>query len=73
MLLRRFLAVSTGMLLAQNAALLSTLGLSNRVHRGPAPRASRAHKVTRSYTPNGERECARRRRQIAAGQIKVMC
>lgn len=33
-----------------------------------APRVRRASKY---YTPNGPRECARRRRQIEAGQLRV--
>lgn len=35
---------------------------------GAAPRRRRPSKY---YTPNGERECARRRRQIANGQLRV--
>jgi hypothetical protein len=44
---------------------------------GPAPRVSkresgrRPRKVSRYYTPNGKRECARRRRQIELGQLRV--
>lgn len=46
---------------------------------GPAPRVfkrepgpgRRPRKASRYYTPNGERECARRRRQIELGQLRV--
>lgn len=36
--------------------------------RSAPPRRRRASKL---YTPNGKRECARRRRQIEAGQLRV--
>lgn len=38
--------------------------------RGALP-GRRPRKASRYYTPNGERECARRRRQIANGQLRV--
>lgn len=47
----------------------------------PSPTISRRHRyrqttlcfhgATKLYAPNGKRECARRRRQIAAGQLSV--
>jgi hypothetical protein len=30
-----------------------------------------ARRISRLYTPNGKRECARRRRQIELGQLRV--
>jgi hypothetical protein len=38
-------------------------------HHGSPGRAPR--RASKYYQPNGERECARRRRQIAAGYLRV--
>jgi hypothetical protein len=60
------------------AALLGLLRPVPRLARSPFPAlptfgrsAPRARRISRLYTPNGARECARRRRQIANGQLRV--
>lgn len=37
----------------------------------PAPRSAKQHNRSTAFAPNGNRECERRRRQIAAGQIRA--
>jgi len=58
--IRNLLAITTGM-----SAL-------SRIEPGAIDfSAPRVRKPCKTYAPNGERECARRLRQIAAGTLKA--
>jgi hypothetical protein len=60
---------------------LVALAMLARPHVAPPPRivdrraggspGRAARKPSKYYTPNGARECARRRRQIEMGQLRV--
>jgi len=67
----RMLVISPLVALAMLARplLTSPARIVDRRAGGSPGRAPR--KASRYYTPNGMRECARRRRQIANGQLRV--
>ncbi|MFZ5715790.1 MAG: hypothetical protein ACOY3N_23430 [Bradyrhizobium sp.] len=68
----RMLVISPLVALAMlmRPALMSTPRIIDR-RAGAGSPGRRPRKASRYYTPNGLRECARRRRQIANGQLRV--
>ena len=53
------------------AAALAAIPLPRRpLQVGPGQRRLRRGRFGKTYTPNGDRECARRARQIAKGSLR---
>lgn len=62
--------IALAMLAKPMLSRAGTIDTGERRRLGGRP-SRRPRKASRFYTPNGARECARRRRQIENGQLRV--